>query len=259
MKRRGFTLVELIVVIGIIALLMALLLPALRRARLMAQQLECANNLRQIGFAIFAYVNEDKSGCIPTWSSWHVYPDSQVPAPPEDEEGLGWTEKIQPQLGMPVDSKMFNCPAFPEEYRINYFIAARWLYLKHGHPPANQGGGIGLPMVQIKPSSQFVLAAECTTPTLYPRAFGTNILTSDDCDKDDATSRALIFRFEDPVDEHGNPRPGISGGLNLHPNGNNVLFADGHVQPFEKYERGSMTYHPHHSGVDWHEVELYTK
>src|SRR5688500_18403429 len=75
-KQHGFTLVELLGVLGIIAVLISILLPTLSKARNNAVRVKCASQLRQVGVASVIYANENK-GYLPTirdeWKNPRTY------------------------------------------------------------------------------------------------------------------------------------------------------------------------------------------
>ena len=98
-QKSGFTLVELLVVIGIIAILIAILLPALQRARESARQVQCLSNLKQVATGLFMYTNENK-GWFPNIAVFGGpgatllgYGNLTTPPPPGfDPDWIGWPE-----------------------------------------------------------------------------------------------------------------------------------------------------------------------
>jgi len=131
-RRKAFTLVELLVVIGIIAMLIAILLPALNRAKEAANRVVCGSNLRQLGLVFRNYQSDNKGflpcaghdpGCLSPNRAW-----------------IFWWEKdqytgalITPYLTKNAAKKLLICPSdpqgvrpYPYSYIVNSQVFLRW-------------------------------------------------------------------------------------------------------------------------------------
>ena len=117
MRKRGFTLIELLVVIAIIAVLMAILMPALRSARDHAKRMQCLSNLRTLSLGWLMYKDENDGRIVPG----HTDPGNWVLRPPGGDAPLEVKLKtirdglLYKYVGETVD--VYRCPA---DYRLKH-------------------------------------------------------------------------------------------------------------------------------------------
>jgi prepilin-type N-terminal cleavage/methylation domain-containing protein/prepilin-type processing-associated H-X9-DG protein len=232
--RRGFTLVELLVVVGIVALLVAIVLPALAKARESANRLACQNNLRQVGNALVIYLNHSR-GLLPVaprhvspgtndYDAWYYY--SQPGGGGSGGSRVSYFDNLaESPLGRilrlsPRDYRLLLCPsdqsaatrrppAYPYSYVINRFFNG------------NAGGGGVIRRI-----------TECRSPATKVWLYEEDAATVDDGNGDLWTT---TWEFADLLalrhDERNRKLPDGASAAGI-PNAarrGNVLFADGHV------------------------------
>lgn len=172
--RPAFTLVELLVVIGIIAILIAILMPALQRARVQAQQTQCLSNMRQIGTTLTMFANEHKGFLVKAWFnsgpsdpatgdlSWNYRDDGS-------EHTWEWSYVLSTYVNK--SQNVFRCPSDPaQDANVNddfFYVVQLQGGQKEGYPRSyrlnisNMGGPFkAIRISQLKSASKAIVVAE---------------------------------------------------------------------------------------------------
>ena len=128
MKTKAFTLIELLVVIAIIAILMAIIMPALRAVRDQAKRVHCVSNVKTLSLGWFMYQDENDGDLVPG----HTDPGNWVLRPPDNSTIEQKKDALRggllfPYVGKAVD--VYRCPADdrdknPEQFTFRSFSIA---------------------------------------------------------------------------------------------------------------------------------------
>ena len=163
----AFTLVELLVVIGIIAVLIGILLPSLSRAREQSKSTKCLSNLRQIATAMTMYVSEQK-GKLPLYN----YVDSAGTT-------IWWPEALTPYVNIKGargnNLSVWSCPSYPSELPANISAAATHYGINYDHGVNSTVNGAVLRTASRlkQPATLLMLADTEDSPGLRAR-YGTS-------------------------------------------------------------------------------------
>ena len=153
MTKRRFTLIELLVVIAIIAILAAMLLPALSQAREKARAISCTNNVKQVMLGVLMYADDNNEGLVV---------GSRVGTP--EVEWHGFLTRYVPAPGT------FVCPSQTDNAHA-LDLGYGWNYQEFGYCTATPGTGWGTRLGQITlPSSTILLGDNEDISTRPPPA-----------------------------------------------------------------------------------------
>jgi prepilin-type N-terminal cleavage/methylation domain-containing protein/prepilin-type processing-associated H-X9-DG protein len=221
--RRAFTLIELLVVIAIIAILAAMLLPALSSAKQKAWTTSCNSNLHQIGLGLRMFA-DDNNEFYPESGTYIQWGQDDPVAPPSGSGIRSWMEQAVSYVG---NTNAYNCPGnvqLPSNMQgpFNYFNGTRAAYMAAGKFAAVKGTQIMFP-------TAYVLSGDtCGIPNFS----GGGTFKPDDADKDDYKQNCVGGSL------NGNPFELWQ----VHSHGQNILFADGHTKWYKGYDTNEMTF-----------------
>jgi prepilin-type N-terminal cleavage/methylation domain-containing protein/prepilin-type processing-associated H-X9-DG protein len=250
-KARGFTLVELLVVIGIIALLVGILFPALNRAREAARTTQCLSNLRQIGLASLAYSAQYKNYTVPGYADVGVSVTGVTDADAENYATVLVNDKftVAPTLydlndAVSGEPSIFRCPSGTEDFLFNQFSTAAG----SAPTPANRTEGLTFRPLRTKSKSTGIIIDtwygwNCVTLNfntmtapcrrLPASGAGTDYRLTKMNDIRD--SSRMVFLFDGMymnIHNDGDRLSARHGGISK-PRLTNILFFDGHAATYD--------------------------